>query len=463
MKLSRAAKTYLLFLIFLTVSVSYVSVNLPNFGEQWLGLMTPFLIFAGISLLIQIYEIELVHRGNIAITHPIFIATLLLGGLPLAIAVMAISTLAAELIVRWPLIKGNSLQRYMVTVAFNVSQIAVSSFAAAAIFEVLGGHSLLPGGHITNSEAPVALVLAASVGFLTYSFTSSALVAGIISLTEKTSFSYYLRFGLENLLVQILSLGALGILLAEVYSYSPWNLLLVLIPMGLVHASLRNYMRLRQEAQKTFQSVAQMLAVRDPYTYEHSEGVEQLAGDVARICSLSQDEIENVKAAALIHDIGKLAVPDRILLKPGPLTEEERKEMEKHPVIGAELLKNLEIYRGIVQIVRHEHERWDGKGYPDGLLDEKIPFGARIIAVADVYNALTTDRPYRKAFPHTIALKMIRDESGKQFDPRVVNALLQFFGELAEQPQPILRRAWQTAIPFTPILILVVIFLLKYA
>ncbi len=137
-----------------------------------------------------------------------------------------------------------------------------------------------------------------------------------------------------------------------------------------------------------------------------------------------------IESAALIHDIGKIAIPDEILHKPGPLTEEERKIVERHPMVGAELIKDLEIYGDGVDIVRHEHEYWDGQGYPDGLAGGKIPIGARIVAVADMYNALTTDRPYRKAYTPAEAFEVIRKLSGTQLDPKIVAA---FFSIIDKQ------------------------------
>jgi putative nucleotidyltransferase with HDIG domain len=212
--------------------------------------------------------------------------------------------------------------------------------------------------------------------------------------------------------------------MAVVYAYSPWNLLLVLIPLGLVHVSLRNYMKLRHETKKTFESVVEMLHARDPYTFEHSKDVAQLATAIAQKLKLHQDQVEQIRSAALIHDIGKLGIPDSILKKPGPLTDEEWELMKRHPDIGADLIKDLEIYRDIVDIVRYEHERWDGSGYPKGLKGEEIPIGARVVAAADIYHALTTDRPYRPAYSHEEALQMIRDLRGETLDPQVVDALL---------------------------------------
>ena len=128
--------------------------------------------------------------------------------------------------------------------------------------------------------------------------------------------------------------------------------------------------------------------------------------------------------AARVHDIGKVAVPDSILLKPGPLTDDEWIIMKRHPVISAELIEGLEIYRPVADAVRHEHERWDGSGYPAGLKGEEIPLIARIIAAADIYNALATDRPYRKAFSLEKTRAMIEEMRGSDLDPAVADALL---------------------------------------
>ncbi len=265
------------------------------------------------------------------------------------------------------------------------------------------------------------------------SLLNNFFVSGIITLTQGISFFYHLRFNLKHLLVQILSLGVLGILMAVVYAQSPWNLLLVLIPLGLVHLSLRNYMRLREEAKRAFEKMADLLAKRDPYTYEHSEEVANLAAKVARKLKLPMDQVEKIRSAAMIHDIGKIAIPDSILQKPGPLTDEEWKVMRAHPVIGADLIKDLEIYADIADIVRYEHERWNGSGYPRGLKGDEIPLGARIVAAADIYNALTTDRPYRPAYSHREAQRIIKEMRGVELDPRVADALLAVLEEEQER------------------------------
>jgi diguanylate cyclase (GGDEF)-like protein/putative nucleotidyltransferase with HDIG domain len=172
------------------------------------------------------------------------------------------------------------------------------------------------------------------------------------------------------------------------------------------------------------EALAVALLERDRYTGEHSEAVIEMSGAVARNLGLNAVEVERVKSAALLHDIGKVAIPDEILHKPGPLTDEEWKLMKEHPVIGERILRVLPGLGTVARIVRHEHERWDGRGYPDGLAGEEIPLGSRIIIAADTYHAITSDRPYRAARSHSEAVEELTKCAGTQFDPNVTAALI---------------------------------------
>jgi diguanylate cyclase (GGDEF)-like protein len=170
--------------------------------------------------------------------------------------------------------------------------------------------------------------------------------------------------------------------------------------------------------------LATALLERDRYTGDHSEAVVELTVRVARALALSPDELDRVETAALLHDIGKVGIPDSILHKDGPLSDEERVLMNDHPVIGERILRAIPGLGGVARIVRHEHERWDGSGYPDGLAGQAIPIGSRIILACDAYHAMTSDRPYRAAMSHGDALRELRKGAGTQFDPHVVEALL---------------------------------------
>ncbi|MBA2347163.1 MAG: diguanylate cyclase [Solirubrobacterales bacterium] len=176
--------------------------------------------------------------------------------------------------------------------------------------------------------------------------------------------------------------------------------------------------------QDVIDALAQALTERDKYTGEHSESVVQLSETVARSLGLDLQTIERVGTAALLHDIGKVAIPDSILHKPAKLDEAEWILMRQHPVIGERILKAIPGLGGVARIVRHEHERWDGGGYPDGLTHDAIPVGSRIILACDTYHAMTSDRPYRARMPHADALEELARCAGTQFDPRVTEALI---------------------------------------
>jgi putative nucleotidyltransferase with HDIG domain len=175
---------------------------------------------------------------------------------------------------------------------------------------------------------------------------------------------------------------------------------------------------------ETIEALAVTINAKDEVTHEHVLRVQIYAAGVASLLGCSQAEIEALKAGALLHDVGKIAVPDYILNKPGKLTAEEFEKMKMHTVVGAQILGRVEFPYPVVPIVRHHHERWDGKGYPDGLKGEEIPLTARIISVVDCFDALREDRQYRRALSREEAIELLMQGSGTQFDPRVVGTFV---------------------------------------
>jgi diguanylate cyclase (GGDEF)-like protein/putative nucleotidyltransferase with HDIG domain len=214
--------------------------------------------------------------------------------------------------------------------------------------------------------------------------------------------------------------------------------LLFLAPLYLVYYSYRLYMerlhlyshKLQQDKihieelnklnQAVIASLATAIDAKDRYTCSHINRVQQYAVALARAAGVSGSELEAVSTGALVHDIGKLGVPDHILGKPGKLTPEEFRRIQSHVTIGTEILAPIPFPFPVVDVVRSHHERWDGLGYPDGLRGEAIPLGGRIIAIVDVFDALTSDRPYRRAMSRAEALNVLRESAGKQFDPMLV-------------------------------------------
>ncbi len=184
------------------------------------------------------------------------------------------------------------------------------------------------------------------------------------------------------------------------------------------------YERLERAYLGTAAALAAALEAKDAYTADHAASIAAQAEAVGRRLELSEDALRDLRFAAVFHDIGKIAVPESILHKPGPLSPEQRTVMERHTVVGEQILAPVEFLSEVRVLVRHEHERWDGAGYPDGLAGEAIPLGSRIVLVCDALHAMTSDRPYRKAMSLERALEELRAHAGTQFDPTVVEALL---------------------------------------
>ena len=194
--------------------------------------------------------------------------------------------------------------------------------------------------------------------------------------------------------------------------------------LGLRHKLDRITLRANQNLIEAIFAFAKAIELRDHYTGEHVEKTVLYATKLGRSLKLSMEEIENLRQAAILHDLGKLGISDKILLKNSKLTDSEYTQIKKHPQIAADILRPIHFLRSVIPYILYHHERWDGRGYPCGLQGELIPVGARIIAIADVFQALTSNRPYRKAFTKDEAVRIMKEGAGSQFDPKIVKVFL---------------------------------------
>ena len=183
----------------------------------------------------------------------------------------------------------------------------------------------------------------------------------------------------------------------------------------------------------TIEALARAIDAKDQNTQTHIRRVQTYAARMAKAVGLSTSEIQCVKTAALLHDIGKLAVPEHILSKPGPLTQEEFQKIRIHPEVGAEIIAAVPFPYPVAPIILSHHERWDGKGYPQGLKGEQIPIGARILTIVDYFDAITTERPYHKALPQDSAVALLRHESGLALDPTLVRVFVELLPSLVAE------------------------------
>ena len=221
--------------------------------------------------------------------------------------------------------------------------------------------------------------------------------------------------------------GVLDLQSSEVSAFGEDDARLVELVADHAGAALRTselYRKLEQTHLGVAEALAAALEAKDGYTANHAAVIADLAVDVGRQLELPEPVLRDVRYGAIFHDIGKIAIPDAILNKPGPLTDEEFTVIKTHPVMGEQILAPVPFLAAVRRIVRHDHERWDGTGYPDGLRGPQIPVGARIVLVVDAYHAMVSDRPYRKAMDPERAKDELRAHAGSQFDPRVVEAFL---------------------------------------
>jgi putative nucleotidyltransferase with HDIG domain len=211
-----------------------------------------------------------------------------------------------------------------------------------------------------------------------------------------------------------------------------WGLVLFLLPLILARHSFQTYMNMRQTFLDTIKSLSVAIDAKDPYTKGHSSRVADYVVSLARELKWPEDRVEFIQYISLIHDVGKVAVPEDILKKSSLLSKEEFAVMKTHSEAGANILKGIKYFSTGVDIIRHHHERWDGNGYPDKIAGEEIPEGARILAVADAFDAMTSDRPYRKSLSYEVALRELQDCAGTQFDPKIVNAFIKIYPQIKD-------------------------------
>ncbi|MFZ0862550.1 MAG: HD domain-containing phosphohydrolase [Candidatus Sulfotelmatobacter sp.] len=319
----------------------------------------------------------------------------------------------------------------LVQFVFNWSQLTVSSSVAYGAY-------VLVVARVLHAPGPLALLVAA----ITHFGCNTAAMSTIIGLTEDKpipkvwndsylwSFPYYMVGAAVAGLVHFLN-GHIG-----------WqSSLLILPPIYLMYRSYRLYLgKLETEKRhaeqvsslhlRTIETLALAIEAKDQTTGEHLQRVRVYAMELAKELGLSEDETEALRAASVLHDIGKLAVPEHIISKPGKLTPEEFEKMKIHPTVGAEILEQVDFPYPVAPIVRAHHEKWDGSGYPNGLAGEAIPIGARILAAVDCLDALASDRQYRKALPLDEAMAKVVADANKSFDPRVVAILQRRYIEL---------------------------------
>jgi len=382
----------------------YLIPSLPLLSNIWLVLI----FFLAISVFAEFVPVDLPMAGSITIGFPIDFVIILVYGPVLAMLISAISAIISE-----ALEKKTSWYK----IIFNASQYALSVGVAGLTYQYVGG--------VVGFQNFFKFALPAVLCALSYCVVNSTLVTMVISLSQETRITTVWRLNIREMIPSYLAEAPIGFIMAIVYvDVGIIGILLFFLPLLLARRSFELYTKMRKVYLDTIRALAAAIDAKDPYTKGHSERVAEMSLTIAQELNLSGREIENIEYSALLHDIGKIGIADNILGKVSSLTNKEFDKIKEHTVMGAKIIEPVDFLKNSYKSIYHHHEKYNGKGYPDGLKSEDIPILARIIAVADAYDAMGSDRPYRKKLNKDKILKELKDQSGKQFDPEVVKVLI---------------------------------------
>jgi len=385
------------FFIYLLPSLSF------NFNT-WAAIV----FFITLSIIAEFMPVDLPVGGRVTIGFPIDFVVILAYGPAWAILITFFGEIIAEAITRKTL---------WYKALFNASQYALSAGIAGIVYQGLGG--VVGAANLSNYIVPAAICA------IIYFLINSNLFMIVISLAEKVPILSVWKNRIRGVIATYIALAPIGFIMALVYtSIGVWGIILFFFPLFLARRSFELYTKMRKMYLETIRALAAAIDAKDPYTKGHSERVAETSVALAQELNLSDRDIENIEYTALLHDIGKIGIADNILGKNSSLTDKEFDKIKEHPVMGAKIIEPVDFLKNSYEAIYHHHERYNGKGYPDGIKSEDIPILARIIAVADAYDAMGSDRPYRKKLNMDAILKELKNQSGEQFDPEVVKALI---------------------------------------
>ena len=403
--LPKKSLIYIIFVSFLAIAILAYTVLIMDWSQiDWL----PVLVFLVIIILADLFPVTLPHGGKVSVSFATIAASILLFQ-PLIVILISVTL---ELFL---LIKEDERIKHL----FNVLQYTVSTGVAALTYRVLSP---------SIADFSISHIPAFILAIVTIFLLNTTLVTLILAFTKKDNPYAIWLINLKWATPTFISMVPLGALIAVIYiNIGFWGLVLFLLPLVIARHSFQSYINMRETFLDTIKSLSLAIDAKDPYTKGHSSRVAEYVTSIARELKWPEDRAEFLHYIALIHDVGKVTVPEHILKKESMLTNEENDIMKKHSFAGSEVIKEVKFFSGGSDIIKHHHERWDGSGYPDQIKGEDIPEGARILAVADAFDAMTTNRPYRKALEPNDALTELQECAGTQFDPKVVEAFVQLY------------------------------------
>ncbi len=412
-RIPRGFHVYLLVLFAVAATASVVS------WRAWPAVLDGRLVLLFIVVVAaEALSVRLPTGATTSLSFPVMVAALILLGPTSGAIVVSGSSLSVE---------DFRSRRHPALVAGNLCQLVLTALAAGWLHFVLGGRALAEGPLRSEDLSSFVLPMVA--------LAATSLAVNVLLVAVGVSF--YRGIPLRRVWSSMFSwslapqfaLAFLGVALAQVVALlGEWGLLLFVFPLIVARQLYQRFINLKDAYLDTVSSLVAAIEAKDPYTRGHSERVAETAASIGRSMGLPDARVQRIVFASLLHDVGKIGIPRRILGKEGGLTVSELDEIRKHPSIGAHILARVPYLSEVVPAVLSHHERFDGGGYGKGLRGGAVPLEARILAVADSFDAMITRRPYREALSQERAVAEIRADAGRQFDPTVVEYFLAALG-----------------------------------
>lgn len=386
---------YLSFIVFGFLLFAFLMKDFPI--ERYKDVV----LFITLIIVADTAQITLPRGGaSIYASSPIDLAAIMVLG-PAAIAfIETVATLFSEIFIQ---------RRAVMKIAFNIPLLIITVGISGLVYWSFGDSW-------TNLDTPLFLVPLTACVIVYYAINTFS-ISVVIGLSDRKNPFKIWKQNYMWTFFHIFAFMPVGAIIALIYvKAGMWTLALFIIPLFLARHSFQLYLDMKEAHINTVAALTSAIDANDPFTHGHSYRVSRYALRIGKAMGLSSKDLEILEYGALLHDIGKIAIQHDILLKVGQLTDNDRKTLKQHPSIGADIVENLKFLKGAAVLVRHHHEQPDGKGYPEGLRDDEIPVGARILLVADAFDAMTSDRPYRQGLPVEKVIEQFEIYKGTQFD-----------------------------------------------
>jgi len=409
-------KIYIIILSIASISfLTYLSLNYELIS-------TPsFVILSILMIIAETFLIQLPGVGAVSVSFALSFAAIIISG-PLTAALIT----AIGLTFRRPHLEGRGYVHLFNSPPYKTIYNASQSILCAGLSGIFYIYIQSNFSYLGVAGDTIALVSTVVV----YVILNTSTMTLLIKLLKGGKILEIWGENFKGTFLNSAAIGLLGIIVAFAYNnYGIGSVVLFFVPLLLARYSFKLYVDMRKNYMETVKALINAVEAKDPYTSGHASRVGKYAVEIGKELGLSSLELDKMRNAALLHDIGKIGVDDRILNKNKSLTNLEYEVIKNHPSTGYEIIKDIEFLKGANEIVKHHHERWDGKGYPDGLKGGEISLPVSILTIADSFDAMTTDRPYRKAFSFEKAISEIQNNSGTQFNPDIVDDAVKALGK----------------------------------